>query len=287
VCVVVLKIALPGPGWRLGADGRADVGVADGTRLPHSGRRSAGCGTSRVKPYQLRIVDPPLAIPPCNPADQALGISTCDELGGVRSTVKYRDHTTRGCADKCGQPRNRLDGPDVDGRPHLRGLTPPVFPSGGNLDREITAVPGSPSLTRRNGRLSASSGRFSRSFPSVVRPLWASLMTGVGSGLLGGLATILGQYLITRTNKKISRDEQSSAMHQLWYRRNCLKVLCSQPLAEAANRFAWRMHHAIWRGLSPEHPDVYSFMKADRDGFIAAAMDELYSHDIYESAANL
>jgi hypothetical protein len=57
VCVVVLKIALPRPGWHLGADG-ADVGGADGMRLPHSGRRSASCGTSRVKQYQLRIVDP-------------------------------------------------------------------------------------------------------------------------------------------------------------------------------------------------------------------------------------
>src|SRR6478609_1941032 len=38
--------------------------------LPHSGRRSAGCRTSRVKQYQLRIVARSSDIPPCTPADQ-------------------------------------------------------------------------------------------------------------------------------------------------------------------------------------------------------------------------
>lgn len=69
LCVFVFKILLPRSGWRLRANERTD-GVADGMQLPNSGRRSAGCGTSRVQQYQLRIVDPAPHIPPCNQANQ-------------------------------------------------------------------------------------------------------------------------------------------------------------------------------------------------------------------------
>ena len=76
-------------------------------------------------------------------------------------------------------------------------------------------------------------------------------------------------------------------MHKLWYRRNCLRILCSPQLGEAANRFTWRMHHALWENwqkLPPGCADVYEYMSKERDPFITLATNELYSRGVYEDA---
>jgi hypothetical protein len=70
LCVLVFKILLPDPGWRLALTAGPDEGTADGMISRIRGRRSAGCRTSRVKQYQLRIVDRSSDIPPCRQADQ-------------------------------------------------------------------------------------------------------------------------------------------------------------------------------------------------------------------------
>jgi hypothetical protein len=70
LCVLVFKILLPDPGWRLALTAGPDKGTADGMISRIRGRPSAGCSTSRVKQYQLRILDGSLDIPPCTQADQ-------------------------------------------------------------------------------------------------------------------------------------------------------------------------------------------------------------------------
>lgn len=70
-------------------------------------------------------------------------------------------------------------------------------------------------------------------------------------------------------------DAARAAMHRMWYRLNCMKVLGNQPLFEAADRLTWRMHCALWEGTPPEYPNVYAFMSEERDKFIAVATQEL------------
>jgi len=74
------------------------------------------------------------------------------------------------------------------------------------------------------------------------------------------------------------------AMHQMWYRLLCVRVVGSPELIGAADRFAWRMNDALWHGKPADYPtNVYDYMSDERDKFIAAATNELYSREIYES----
>lgn len=151
--------------------------------------------------------------------------------------------------------------------------------------------------------------------------LWTSFLIAVTSGLLGSVGAVSGQYLLSRTNQSISRREQQTALldyrrdaiyafleatqelgrqidaraqgkpwdedaarsatHQILYRLSCVKLVCTERVANAADDLNLRMHAAAWKKLPDSfNGDIYDYMTELRDPFIAAAAKELYSREI-------
>jgi hypothetical protein len=89
--VLVFKILLPRSGWRLRAydgakEGAATVGIS---RIRVADPRV--CDTSRVKQYQLRVVDRSLHIPPCHRQPSPEGFSGLTWPGAVVDLASTAD----------------------------------------------------------------------------------------------------------------------------------------------------------------------------------------------------
>jgi hypothetical protein len=90
------------------------------------------------------------------------------------------------------------------------------------------------------------------------------------------------RHVDAMTQNEHREDEPArAAMHQLWYRYNCIKVLASERLGQAAQDFTWRLHCALWLPLPSEYEDVYVYMTEERNNFMEVAARELYTPDTY------
>jgi hypothetical protein len=143
---------------------------------------------------------------------------------------------------------------------------------------------------------------------------WLSTLLPLVGVALGASGAFAGQYLATRETKHQARldaehairDERKQAIkdflrisqkvervaehrwqndntfvegspdltHEMWYRQKCIDLVVSEPVREAARKYAWYMSEATY-GRVPEGMSVWGYLTEAREPFLAAARSEL------------